>query len=285
MSLLADRRSLEPARPCGAVARPRGVRAYGVLSSIEKDHIYSFAERGFFFTSPWVVTQSTSRYQAVLLLTASGKPFELNVGGRTTRYQAAAIAPMTRRGLCSMDVGHISVHIGIQHPLFHAFRRIGRREALGLDRRVFRRFDRDLVRAYQGRLSLRQAKPLFEELVEAVVEQLPAPGRRDARSGFLHSYLRENPSCTLSDLAGKLGVSYTAASELFSREIGLPLRAYQFGRKCERAAGRLMADIRLTDLALEAGFTDSAHLARTWQRTYGHPPSYTRDTRHVRVFF
>lgn len=270
----------------GAAQRSRldGVPAYGVLSAIEKDNVYWFGSRGFIFTSPWVVTHDTVRYQAVLLLTASGKPFELKAGGRATLRNAAAVAPLTRRGLRALDVGHISVHIETHHPLFAAFRDIARPGALGLDRRAFQRFDRDLVRAYEGRLSLRRARPLFEDLVETAVAQIPTSGRPDARLDLVDAFVRRNPTCSLSDLAWDLNVSYTTASELFSRAIGLPLRAYRFSRKCARVANRLMSDVSLTELAHDAGFTDSAHLTRSWQRSYGHPPSYTRDSRHVRVF-
>jgi AraC-like DNA-binding protein len=40
----------------------------------------------------------------------------------------------------------------------------------------------------------------------------------------------------------------------------------------------------LTEIAQLAGFSDSAHLSRAWQRRYGLPPSYLRDRSHVRIF-
>jgi AraC-like DNA-binding protein len=284
MTLLSANRCHGAGRFSRAAAPPDGALGYGALSSIEKDNIYWFGGRGFFFTSPWVVTTDTMRYPAVLLLTASGRPLELKVGDRVTPCSAAAIAPMTRRGLCAADVGLISVHVETCHPRFRAFRRIARPGVLALDRKAFERLDLDLHRAYQGRLSIIEARQLFEDLVETTVAQLPRTGRGDSQSDCLRAFLRDNPTCSLSDIARELNVSYESASRHFARAIGLPLRSYRFGLKCRRASKRLLAEVPLTQIAHEAGFTDSAHFTRTWRRSYGHPPSYTRDTGHVRVF-
>jgi AraC-like DNA-binding protein len=260
-----------------------GVSSYGVLSWLQKDNLYWFGDRGFLYTTPWVVTQRTVRYHATLLLTASSDPFELSVGERTRRLAAAALAPLTPRGLCALDVGQISVHVGIRHPCFAAFRRIPQPGVLALPRSAFRSFDADLVRAYEGCLDDAGARRLFEDLVYTAAALLPAPGPRNPRSDLVGALLHENPAIRLAELATRLDVSCATASEIFSQAIGLPLRAYQFGRKCERAARRLLSEAPLTELAHEAGFTDSAHLTHSWQRSFGHPPSYTRDTRHVKV--
>lgn len=269
--------------PAHAATWPGGVASYGVLSWLQKDNIYWFQDRGFLYTTPWAVTQRTVRYQATLLLTASGEPFELCVGGRTLRLAAAAVAPLTPRGLCARDLGQITVHVGMQHPCFSAFGRIRRSGVLELDRSAFRGFDGDLVRTYEGRLSHREGRRLFEALISTAVAQLPPPGPTDPRGDFVRAVLRERPTASLAEVAQKLGVSHATASAICSQALGLPLRAYKYGLRCERAARRLLSGASLTQVALEAGFTDSAHLTRSWQRNFGHPPSYTRDARHVRV--
>ena len=259
-------------------------RAYGVLSSIRKDNIYWFGARGFLFTSPWVVTSNTVRHSAVLLLTTSGEPIQLTLDGRVVRHDALAVAPLTRRGLRAVDVGLVSVHIEVHHPCFRAFRNIAGAGVLGLDRKAFAPFDATLVGAYEGWLAKGEAEQLFEGLVKTAEGQLPGPRRRDPRAELLHELLRENPACSLGDLARELRLSYTGASHLFSRAVGLPLRSYQHSVKRLRAAERLHEDVSLTEIAHQAGFTDSAHLCRAHQRHYGLPPSYIRDAQHVRLF-
>jgi len=267
----------KPARDCA--------RSYGVLSSIRKDNVYWFGARGFLFTSPWVVTTCTVRHPAVLLLTASGEPVELTLGGRVVRHDALAIAPMTRRGLRAVDVGLVSVHVEVHHTCFSAFRNIAGAGVLGLDRKVFAPFDAALGAAYEGRLSQGEAERLFEGLVRTAERQLPGPRRRDPRAELLHEFLRENPACSLGDLARELRVSYTSASHLFARTVGLPLRSYQHFVKWLRAAERLHEDVSLTEIAHHAGFSDLAHFCRAQRRNYGLSPSYIRNAQHVRLYF
>ena len=66
--------------------------------------------------------------------------------------------------------------------------------------------------------------------------------------------------------------------------MGVPLRSYQLWIKAIRAAARMDKGARLTDIAHEVGFADSAHLSRTWRRTYGFAPSYITDGARVRLF-
>jgi AraC-like DNA-binding protein len=263
--------------------RAGAVPAFGARAALVKDHLYWFETRGLIFTSPWVVTFNTERQPAVLLLSASGRPVELSVGGRVSRGSAFAIAPLTRRDLCAVDVGLISVNIQPHHPCFGAFCRIGKPGACALNRAAFARFDAELVRAYEGRLSWREAESLFEAVIETAVTQLALDERRDQRVALLHALLAANPECTLEEVARALNVSYTGASHLFARSVGLPLRTYQHWIKCMRATQMFRGEATLTEIAQRAGFTDSAHLSRAWQRRYGFPPSYVRDQSHVRI--
>src|SRR5512145_2286527 len=123
----------EPERDAPIGALP----AFGARSAVAKDHLYWFGTRGLIFTSAWVLTASTERQTAVILLSASGRPIELSVGGRTRRHRAFAIAPLTRRGLRAIDVGLISVNVQPHHPAFPALSRIGRPGASPLPRAAF----------------------------------------------------------------------------------------------------------------------------------------------------
>jgi AraC family transcriptional regulator of arabinose operon len=265
------------------VVRVEKLPAFGALSSLVKDNIYWFGTQGLIFTSPWVVTSNTVRQTAVLLLTASGRPFELTVGDRSFRHEAVAIAPSITRGLRAIDVGLVSVNVQPHHPCFNAFRRIAGPGMLAFHRETFARFRASLVRAYEGRLGHGEAEQLFEDLVETAAAQLQGRVPRDDRAELLREYLREHPACSLGELARELNLSYTGASHLFARAVGLPLRSYQHWLKCMRATEQFDADVQLTQIAQQAGFTDLAHLSRSWQRRYGLSPSYLRDSEHVRV--
>ena len=258
--------------------------AFGARSAIEKDNLYWFGTRGLIFTSPWVVTGNTERQPAVILLSASGRPVEVTVRGHTGRHRAYAVAPLVRRGLRAVDVGLISVNVQPDHPSYPAFCRIADPGVRPLPRGAFARFDTALVRAYEGRLSHRDAERLFEAVIEAAIEELGVEGTRDERTLLLLGLLRERPDCSLAEVAQLLNVSYTGASHLFARAVGLPLRTYQHWIKCMRATQHFSGEATLTEIAQLAGFTDSAHLSRAWQRRYGLAPSYLRNSEHVRIF-
>jgi AraC family transcriptional regulator, arabinose operon regulatory protein len=257
--------------------------AYGGLSAVMKDNHYWFGSSGFLFTSPWVATPDTVRHAAVILLTAGGAPIELTANSHTVRASAAAVAPLTRRGLRAIDVGLISLHVFPPHPCYRAFHGISAPGVLRLDRARFAAFDAELVRAYEGRLALADARALFNGIVAAAVRELPWAARGECRSDRLHDLLRENPACSLPDLAHELGLSYTGASHYFSRVVGLPLRSYQLWLKHLTAAELRLRGGTLTEIAHASGFTDSSHLCRSWQASYGLSPSYARDARRVRI--
>jgi AraC family transcriptional regulator of arabinose operon len=264
-------------------APPEKVPAYGALSALMKDNHYWFGPSGFLFTSPWVVTPNTVRHAAVLLLTASGEPFEVAAGRQVVRSASAAIAPLTHRGLCAMDVGLVSLHVFPPHPCYRAFQRVPAPGIVGLERRSFAEFDAGILRAYEGRLTLREAQQLFDALVDAAVRQLPSAGRIGCAPDRLHELLRENPACSLSELARELRLSYTGTSHYFSRAVGLPLRSYQLWLKYMTAAELRLRGGTLTEIAHAAGFADSSHLCRSWQASYGLSPSYARDSSRVRI--
>jgi AraC-like DNA-binding protein len=261
-----------------------GALPYGALAAVMKDNLYWLGSSGFIFTSPWVVTPKTVRHAAVVLLTASGDPVEVTVGNNVVRHDAVAIAPLTPRGLRAMDVGLISVHVFPPHPCFRAFQSVPAPGVLALDRGRLAELYPAIARAYEGRLTLREARQLFEGVVDATVRQLPQSGSRDCRVDRLHELLRENPACSLRELARELRLSYTGTSHHFSRVVGLPLRSYRLWLKYFTAADLRSKGGTLTKIAHAAGFTDSSHLSRTWQSSYGLSPSYSMDGKRVRTF-
>jgi AraC family transcriptional regulator of arabinose operon len=265
------------------VAVPAPLPSFGARSAVAKDNIYWFGTRGLIFTSPCVLTADTERQPAVLLLTASGRPVDVSAQGRRFRNRSFAIAPLTRRDLEAIDVGLVSVNIQPHHPCYAAFCRIASPGVRSLPRGAFARFDADLVRAYEGRIASRAAEVLFENLVATATELLEVSAHRDERFELLQALLYDRPDCSLEEVARLLGVSYTAASHLFARAVGIPLRTYQHWIKCMRATAHFGGEKTLTEIAQLAGFSDSAHLSRAWQRRYGLSPSYLRNDRHVRI--
>lgn len=78
-------------------------------------------------------------------------------------------------------------------------------------------------------------------------------------------------SLGIDEAAQGVGLSSSRASHLFVEETGLPFRTYVLWLRLVRAVDARVAGSSLTDAAQEAGFSDSAHLSRTFKRMFGLP--------------
>jgi AraC-like DNA-binding protein len=77
----------------------------------------------------------------------------------------------------------------------------------------------------------------------------------------------------LQDLADVAGLSPTRFMHVFTESVGVPIRPYLLWLRLQRASGELMRGNSLTDAAHSAGFSDAAHMTRTFRRMLGTMPS------------
>jgi len=80
-------------------------------------------------------------------------------------------------------------------------------------------------------------------------------------------------SMPLEDAAKSVYLSPSRFAHLFKEEIGVPFRRYMLWRKLSRAMEEFGRGANLTNAAHAAGFTDSAHLTRTWRQMWGISPT------------
>lgn len=81
---------------------------------------------------------------------------------------------------------------------------------------------------------------------------------------------------TLPRAAERINLSPSRARHLFVAQTGLPFKAYILWLRLERAVTLYAGGASLTDAAHMAGFADSAHLSRTFRRTFGLPAAALR---------
>ncbi|HEX7959491.1 MAG TPA: AraC family transcriptional regulator [Terriglobales bacterium] len=90
-------------------------------------------------------------------------------------------------------------------------------------------------------------------------------------------YLREHLSAaddlSLKALAQLSGLSSSRFMHVFTESVGVPLRPYILWLRLQRASCELMAGVSITDAAHNAGFSDAAHLTRTFRRMLGTTPT------------
>lgn len=118
------------------------------------------------------------------------------------------------------------------------------------------------------------------QAAEALRLQTPATPRSvHPRVRALLSMLRNggvDDSTSLAALASAVGLSPSRLMHVFTSSVGIPLRPYLAWLRVQRAAIDIVSGNSLSDAALAAGFSDAAHMSRTFRRMLGIPPSLLR---------
>jgi AraC-like DNA-binding protein len=88
-----------------------------------------------------------------------------------------------------------------------------------------------------------------------------------------------NARPTLAGAAEAVHLSPSRLTHVFADEIGLPFKRYVLWRRLRRVVEEVAEGTTLTRAAATAGFSDSAHLSRTFRRAFGLPPSALQHMR------
>jgi AraC-like DNA-binding protein len=131
------------------------------------------------------------------------------------------------------------------------------------------------------RAMLGEASAVDPIRVEQWVREELLQGRRPVK---LHpkvmlvlQYLRENiasyDELSLPKIAGEVGLSPSRLMHVFTQSTGVPIRPYVRWLRLQRAAGELARGSSITAAAHQAGFSDAAHLTRTFRQMLGATPS------------
>jgi AraC-like DNA-binding protein len=130
---------------------------------------------------------------------------------------------------------------------------------------------------------------LSESRIEAWVRESllngEAPVKIHPRVSRVLRYLRAQPGVlgdvSLPTLAGIAGLSESRLMHVFTESLGVAVRPYILWLRVQRACGELMGGGSVTKAAHEAGFSDSAHLARTFRRMLGITPTQITGGKRV----
>jgi AraC family transcriptional regulator of arabinose operon len=247
---------------------------------------YVRLRNGFVYASRRLQTTATQRPSAVLLLSACGRPFELKVAGRSLHLHAAAVRPLVMRSLVARDCWLVSLNV---HPTDDAYLRFLSIAGDGVLPLPPAAFDAQ-AEGLQGLFGatepcVRATAQLTQLLLEALWPLLPPGPPPDGLRGALLPWLLKHPNSTLAEVAEGLGVPYHRLSRRFARAMGLSFRQWCAFARTQRAALHLKQDTTLTGIAHEVGFTDSAHLSRTWRKAYGLSPSWVRRDNSVQAIW
>ncbi|HRE26246.1 MAG TPA: ATP-binding protein, partial [Anaerolineales bacterium] len=116
--------------------------------------------------------------------------------------------------------------------------------------------------------------------IEAALERRSSLGRPTRRlvrraMAYIHTHFAE--TLERDAIAGHVGISADYLTDCFHQELGITRLSYIRRYRIRQAAELLRAtDAPITQIALQVGFSDSAHFARTFQREMGVTPKAYR---------
>lgn len=90
---------------------------------------------------------------------------------------------------------------------------------------------------------------------------------------YVHERIGSADDFSLNALARISGLSQSRFMHVFTESVGVPLRPYILWLRLQRAACDLMSGLTATAAAHNAGFSDAAHLTRTFRRMLGMTPT------------
>ena len=88
------------------------------------------------------------------------------------------------------------------------------------------------------------------------------------------------PTADRQTVAKHVGLSSSRLAAIFAAETGMPLRRYITWRRTLLAARLIREGETVTQSAVQAGFSDNAHLTRTYRAIFGSKPS---DLKSVKI--
>jgi AraC-like DNA-binding protein len=89
----------------------------------------------------------------------------------------------------------------------------------------------------------------------------------------LRARLGKGEDFSLKTLAAVSGLSRSRLMHVFTESVGVPLRPYILWLRLQRGSCELMNGATATEAAHVAGFSDAAHLTRTFRRMLGTTPT------------
>ena len=102
------------------------------------------------------------------------------------------------------------------------------------------------------------------------------PPRLDPRVAHAVRTLRDRETLgrvSLRQIAASTDLSPSRFAHLFTQSVGIPFRRYVLWLRLQRAAGALLTGETIASATYGAGFSDAAHLSRTFRRMFGTSPS------------
>ncbi|MDF3821084.1 AraC family transcriptional regulator [Leptospira sp. 96542] len=126
-----------------------------------------------------------------------------------------------------------------------------------------------------GSLDCSSAKNLYNSILEILGSKIKSDQILDERVIQAIKIIKQSlpNNIPIGDITSQIGLSKDRFMHLFKDNIGIPLRQYILWQRLHKAAKLLQDGVNLTEASHAAGFSDQAHLSRTFKKMFGVKPS------------
>ncbi|MCB1168863.1 MAG: helix-turn-helix transcriptional regulator [Leptospiraceae bacterium] len=222
-----------------------------------------------FFRGRGLHTEYHSHHASSLLLSMEDQPFRVALSEKEepAPYRGLLLGPGVRHQLLARTIDMLVIQVvpemyrigpgSICEIAGPQIARIARLAAVRKCREVSRATDKILA--------------LVEGQGETIEEHPPLDARIEKSLQQIQEALPEILS--VMELSIMAGLSEHRFMHLFKKEVGIPVRRYALWARMQKAAFLLQDGRSLTEAAHEAGFSDSAHMSRSFKEFFGISPS------------
>lgn len=128
---------------------------------------------------------------------------------------------------------------------------------------------------YENAASVHWGGEALDDLLDHALRRQRGAGL-DVRLARVVDFLEGQPDdlTRAAQIAQGQGLSVSRFLHLFSEQVGVPFRRYRIWNRVRAAMRLSLGGATFTDAAVGAGFSDSAHFARSFRETFGVTPSY-----------
>lgn len=119
------------------------------------------------------------------------------------------------------------------------------------------------------------AYDLLDDLLENRFSQYYPNHAIDSRVAKVVEKIKQTADDNLSvdDLASLVNLSVPRLVQIFKKQTGVPMRRYRLWHRLYITAVEMASGGNLTEAAINAGFTDSAHFSHTFKAMFGMAPT------------
>jgi len=234
------------------------------------------------------VDNSNHSHHAIQIVIGLNNEFQLFIDGIGRSYQSAIIAPNVSHRLISPDSNVLLLLIDHEMEI-----------ARQLSAKYFKNKSinsLDSLSAHPGlagiisqieSVSCRAGQSIWNQVIDMLLGPNMAPLLSiDPRIEKTIDVIAKLPvkKISTSDIASQVFLSESRLLHLFKDNVGIPIRKYLLWIRLNEAVKKILNNISLTNAAHEAGFSDSAHLSRTFRSMFGLTISeILKNNRHVQV--